>query len=100
MVTAELSIVVIRCKNPASLDFERYDSITMSAPTLERKQPNMLITGCDYRPGFQEIAFVDTETGEMQERRLKHREEAEQFYRTLTAAGAKLRVGDGSEWSR
>ena len=53
----------------------------------------MLIIGCDYHPGFQQIAFVDTETGELQERRLKHREEAEQFYRTLAAAGAKVRVG-------
>jgi len=40
----------------------------------------MLIIGCDYHPGFQQIAFVDTETGEGGERRLVHREEAEQFY--------------------
>jgi len=43
----------------------------------------MLIIGCDYHPGFQQIAFVDTETGECGERRLAHREEAEQFYREL-----------------
>ena len=43
----------------------------------------MLIIGCDYHPGFQQIAFVDTETGELGERRLSHREEAEQFYGTL-----------------
>ena len=24
----------------------------------------MLIIGCDYHPGFQQIALVDTETGE------------------------------------
>ena len=30
----------------------------------------MLIIGADYHPGFQQIAFVDTETGELQERRL------------------------------
>jgi transposase len=41
----------------------------------------MLIIGCDYHPGFQQIAFVDTETGEWNERRLGHREEAEKFYR-------------------
>jgi hypothetical protein len=23
----------------------------------------MIIVGCDYHPGFQQIAFVDTETG-------------------------------------
>src|SRR5216117_2017468 len=43
----------------------------------------MLIIGCDYHPGFQQIAFVDTETGECGERRLTHREEAEQFYGML-----------------
>jgi transposase len=48
---------------------------------LGGKEPNMLIIGCDYHPGFQQIAFVDTETGECGERRLGHREEAEQFYR-------------------
>ena len=53
----------------------------------------MLIIGCDYHPGFQQIAFVDTETGELQERRLQHREEAEKFYRELAAQGMKVRVG-------
>ena len=41
----------------------------------------MIIIGADYHPGFQQIAFVDTDTGELQERRLEHREEAETFYR-------------------
>ena len=41
----------------------------------------MLIIGCDYHPGFQQIAYVDRETGEFRERRLKHPEEAEKFYR-------------------
>ncbi len=53
----------------------------------------MLIIGCDYHPAFQQIAFVDTETGELQERRLQHREEAEKFYRDLAAQGMKVRVG-------
>ena len=53
----------------------------------------MIIIGCDYHPGFQQIAFVDTETGELQERRLEHREEAEKFYRDLGAQGASVRVG-------
>jgi transposase len=51
----------------------------------------MLIIGCDYHPGFQQIAFVDTETGELGESRLTHREEAEQFYRTLQER--RVRVG-------
>ncbi|MGA2426575.1 MAG: IS110 family transposase [Terriglobales bacterium] len=53
----------------------------------------MIIIGCDYHPSFQQIAFVDTETGELQERRLQHREEAEKFYRDLAAEGMKVRVG-------
>src|SRR6266404_1115521 len=53
----------------------------------------MLIIGCDYHPSFQQIAFVDTDTGELQERRLEHREEAEKFYRGLGDQGMKVRVG-------
>src|ERR1022692_740229 len=53
----------------------------------------MRIIGCDYHPGFQQIAFVDTDTGELQERRLEHPEEAEKFYRDLAAQGVKVRVG-------
>jgi len=53
----------------------------------------MIIIGCDYHPGFQQIAFVDTDTGELQERRLEHREDAERFYHDLAAQGATVRVG-------
>src|SRR6202140_4306661 len=53
----------------------------------------MMIIGSDYHPAFQQIAFVDTDTGELQERRLQHPEEAEQFYRDLAAQGVKVRVG-------
>ena len=53
----------------------------------------MLIIGCDYHPSFQQIAFVDTDTGELQERRLEHGEEAEKFYRDLAVQGMKVRVG-------
>jgi len=37
--------------------------------------------------------LVDTDTGELQERRLEHREEAEKFYRGLGVQGMKVRVG-------
>ena len=53
----------------------------------------MLIIGCDYHPGFEQIAVVDTDSGEFQEQRLPHREEAEKFYRELAAQGRKVRVG-------
>lgn len=51
----------------------------------------MNIIGCDYHPSFQQIAWVDTETGEMQERKLTHGDgEAERFYRQLRGP---VRVG-------
>ena len=53
----------------------------------------MIIIGCDYHPSFQQIAFVDTDTGEFQERQLQHREQAEKFYRDLAAQGMEVRVG-------
>src|SRR5438309_506583 len=43
------------------------------------------------RSGFQQVAIFDNQTGEYQEKRLNHRQEAEQFYRSL--AGQKVRVG-------
>src|SRR5436853_5453220 len=43
----------------------------------------MLIIGCDFHPGFQQIAIFDNQTGAYEERRLSHRAEAEQFYRSL-----------------
>jgi len=53
----------------------------------------MLMIGCDYHPGFQQIAYVDTETGELQERRRAHRQEAEQFYGALRERAVVVRVG-------
>src|SRR5690242_6884271 len=51
----------------------------------------MLIIGCDFHPGFQQIAIFDNQTGAYEERRLSHRAEAEQFYGAL--AGQEVRVG-------
>ena len=53
----------------------------------------MIIIGVDFHPEFQQIAFVDTETGEYEEKRLMHAAEAEEFYRALGSAGRKVRVG-------
>jgi len=53
----------------------------------------MIIIGVDYHPEFQQIASLDTDTGEFEEKRLLHPEEAEKFYRTLAAVGQKVRVG-------
>jgi transposase len=51
----------------------------------------MIIIGVDFHPEFQQIAWVDTDTGEFQEKRLAHPAEAERFYRAV--AGEKVRVG-------
>ena len=51
----------------------------------------MLIIGCDFHPRFQQIAYLDKETGEYGERRLNHPEEATRFYRSL--AGRQVRIG-------
>src|SRR5207244_12584181 len=59
---------------------------------VERSR-TMTIIGCDYHPGFQQIALVDTETGDYGEQRLEHSEGAEKFYRDLAAEGKKVRVG-------
>ena len=54
----------------------------------------MWIIGVDYHPSVQQIAFVNTDTGECGERRLHHSEgEAEKFYRELKAVSCSVRVG-------
>ena len=79
----------------------------------------MLIIGCDFHSRFQQVAMVDTETGELIERRLEHgKGEAKKFYaelhppvrvgmeatgyaqwfeRMLTRLGHELWVGDAAE---
>ena len=54
----------------------------------------MMIIGCDYHPGFQQIAYVNTDTGELSEARLGHKEQAEQFYRELSRRGVTVRKRD------
>ena len=51
-----------------------------------------MMNRCDYHPCFPQRALLDSETGELRERRLAHREEAEGFYRDL-GHGMKARVG-------
>ncbi len=50
------------------------------------------IIGCDFHPRFQQIAFVERETGEFGERRLSHPDEAERYYRSLAGQGARIGV--------
>jgi len=54
----------------------------------------MLIVGCDYHPSFQQIAWVETNSGEVGEGPLMHSTgEAERFYRKLKEQGVEVRVG-------
>ncbi len=43
----------------------------------------MLIIGCDFHPGFQQLAIFDKRTGEIGYRRLRTMEEARTFFRGL-----------------
>ncbi len=60
----------------------------------------MIIIGCDFHPRWQQIAWVDTETGETGERQLVHASgEAEVFYRALAApARVGLEATGNSHW--
>jgi hypothetical protein len=44
-------------------------------------------------------AFVDTETGELQERRLQHPEEAERFLPRMGGSGNESACRNGSQWA-
>ena len=60
----------------------------------------MIIIGVDFHPEFQQIAWVDSDSGEFQEGRLQHREEAEKFYRDLVAQGTGMSVGKRTPCTR
>ena len=79
----------------------------------------MLVIGCDFHPSWQQVCWVDTMTGETEEKKLVHGSgEAERFYRQLSgpaligmestgnhqwflemvkAAGHELWVGDAAK---
>jgi len=45
----------------------------------------MLIVGCDFHPSWEQVAWLDTETGETGEQQLVHAQgEAQRFYRRLS----------------
>ena len=60
----------------------------------------MMIIGCDFHPSWQQIAWLDTESGETGQQKLVHAMgDAEQFYRRL---GAPVLIGmeatGNSQW--
>src|SRR5205807_2464376 len=58
------------------------------------------IIGCDFHPSWQQIAWLDSETGESGERKLVHASgEAQQFYRQLAApALIGMEATGNSQW--
>ena len=62
----------------------------------------MKIIGCDFHPGYQQIAMVDTETGEFTQMRLSHSnngEEARKFYAGLAGpVVVGLEASGQSQW--
>jgi hypothetical protein len=55
----------------------------------------MIIIGADFHPEFQQIALVDTDTGEFQEKRLSHPGEAGKVL--PCSGGAESTSWDGGE---
>ena len=53
----------------------------------------MIIIGCDYHPGFQQIAFVDADTGELQGRRSSTAAKQRSSIVDLRRRGMTVRVG-------
>ena len=60
----------------------------------------MKIVGCDFHPSYQQVSVLDTETGEVQEKKLVHAGgEAEKFYRELKApALVGMEATGNSRW--
>jgi transposase len=56
----------------------------------------VIIKGVDFQFEFQQVASVDTDSGEIEERRLQHPEEPVAFYRSLASQGKTVRVGMGA----
>src|ERR1035438_8267310 len=60
----------------------------------------MLIVGCDYHPRWQQVAWLDTETGESGEQKLVNGDgEAERWYRQLPPPSLiGLEATGNSQW--
>ena len=84
-------IIAITDFMTASAPSARLHWLLLNDREAREKEPSMMIIGCDFHPSFQQIAYVEQETGEYEERRLSHRGEAEAFYRSL--AGKAVRIG-------
>jgi len=61
----------------------------------------MLIIGCDFHSGFQQIAIFDNQTGEIGEKKLLHPEQAAEFYRSQSGPVlVGMEAGAPCQWFR
>src|SRR3984957_5716864 len=60
----------------------------------------MMIIGCDFHPSWQQVSWLDTETGDCGERKLVHASgDAKQFYQQLAAPGLiGMEATGNSQW--
>ena len=60
----------------------------------------MMIIGCDFHPSWQQVAWLDTETGETREQQLLNGNgEAERWYRQLPVPSwIGLEATGNSQW--
>jgi transposase len=67
---------------------------------LDQEKPSMKIVGCDFHPGWQQVAIFDPETGEISERKLVHGDgEAERYYGELESpALIGIEACGNSQW--
>src|SRR5882762_6731277 len=62
-------------------------SLRLRTKASGRKEPSpMMIIGCDFHPSWQQVSWLDTETGETGEQKLvQSAGDAERFYRQVAA---------------
>src|ERR1700678_3368176 len=66
--------------------FETHVVFVLRTKTMGRKEPSMMIIGCDFHPSWQQVSWLDTETGDCGERKLVHANgDAKMFYEQLAA---------------
>src|SRR5271169_6976218 len=58
---------------------------------IGRKEPSMILIGCDFHPSWQQVCWLNMASGETNNEKLVHSSgDAEKFYRRLTVP---VRVG-------
>lgn len=61
----------------------------------------MLIIGCDFHSGFQQVAIFDIQTGEIEEKKLLHPDQASEFYRSQSSpVRVGMEAGAPCQWFR